>query len=655
MSKGTYYVTTPIYYPSDKLHIGHAYTTVAADTIAKYKAMQGYETMFLTGSDEHGQKIQRKALEAGKEPKEYVDEIVASFKALWQKLGIDYDYFIRTTEERHIKVVQAIFQKLYDQGDIYKGKYEGWYCTPCETFWTDRQVAEQEEKLCPDCGRKIEWVEEESYFFRLSKYADRLLQHIKDNPAFIQPETRRNEMVSFIESGLEDLSVSRTTFDWGIPVPFDPDHVIYVWIDALSNYITAIGYETEEENFQKYWPADLHLVGKDILRFHTIIWPIVLMALDLPLPKQVFGHGWLLTKTGKMSKSKGNVVDPVVLIEDFGVDAIRYYLLREVAFGADGAYSTEALIQRINSDLANDLGNLLNRTISMVNKYFGGVIPAAGPEEEVDLDLKNSASLMLAKVEENMEALKYTVALEELWTFIRRSNKYIDQTTPWILARDEEQKERLATVLYNLVEALRIIAGTLKPFMVKTPYLMGEQLGIEDLIRETKWEDLKVWGQVKAGVKVKQGDPIFPRIDLEEYFAEVEKRKEKQAPGEKETAKGKETETVKEKDLISYDEFSKVEIRVAEVLEAEKIEGSNKLLKLQVDLGTEKRQLVAGIGQHYQGEDLIGKKILMVANLQPAKIFGVESNGMILAASNDEGKLVITTVDQDISNGSRVK
>ncbi|MGB4006609.1 MAG: methionine--tRNA ligase, partial [Halanaerobiales bacterium] len=615
MSKGTYYVTTPIYYPSDKLHIGHAYTTVAADTIAKYKAMQGYETMFLTGSDEHGQKIQRKALEAGKEPKEYVDEIVASFKALWQKLGIDYDYFIRTTEERHIKVVQAIFQKLYDQGDIYKGKYEGWYCTPCETFWTDRQVAEQEEKLCPDCGREIEWVEEESYFFRLSKYADRLLQHIKDNPAFIQPETRRNEMVSFIESGLEDLSVSRTTFDWGIPVPFDPDHVIYVWIDALSNYITAIGYETEEENFQKYWPADLHLVGKDILRFHTIIWPIVLMALDLPLPKQVFGHGWLLTKTGKMSKSKGNVVDPVVLIEDFGVDAIRYYLLREVAFGADGAYSTEALIQRINSDLANDLGNLLNRTISMVNKYFGGVIPAAGPEEEVDLDLKNSASLMLAKVEENMEALKYTVALEELWTFIRRSNKYIDQTTPWILARDEEQKERLATVLYNLVEALRIIAGTLKPFMVKTPYLMGEQLGIEDLIRETKWEDLKVWGQVKAGVKVKQGDPIFPRIDLEEYFAEVEKRKEKQAPGEKETAKGKETETVKEKDLISYDEFSKVEIRVAEVLEAEKIEGSNKLLKLQVDLGTEKRQLVAGIGQHYQGEDLIGKKILMVANL----------------------------------------
>lgn len=455
-------------------------------------------------------------------------------------------------------------------------------------------------------------------------------------------------MVSFIQSGLEDLSVSRTTFDWGIPVPFDEGHVIYVWIDALSNYITAIGYETDEENFQKYWPADLHLVGKDILRFHTIIWPILLMALDLPLPKQVFGHGWLLTRTGKMSKSKGNVVDPVVLIEDFGVDAIRYYLLREVAFGADGAYSTEALIQRINSDLANDLGNLLNRTISMIDKYFGGVIPAAGPADEVDLDLQNCASEMIKKVEENMDALKYTVALEELWTFIRRSNKYIDQTTPWLLAKEEDKKERLGTVLYNLVEALRIIAGTLKPFMVETPYLMGEQLGIEELIRETEWEDLKEWGKVKAGVKVRKADPIFPRIDLEEYFEKVEKRKEKEMAIEKEDKK-------EEKELISFEEFSKVDIRVAEVLEAERIEGSDKLLKLQVDLGTEKRQLVAGIARHYQAEELVGKKILMVANLKPAKIFGVESNGMILAASNDKGELTITTVAKDISNGSRVK
>ncbi|MFI5359044.1 MAG: methionine--tRNA ligase [Halanaerobiales bacterium] len=648
MAKGTFYVTTPIYYPSDKLHIGHAYTTVAADTIVKYKAMQGYDTMFLTGSDEHGQKIQRKAQEAGKTPKEYVDAIVATFKSLWKKLGIDYDYFIRTTEERHMKVVQQIFQKLYDKGDIYKGKYEGWYCTPCETFWTERQLPDTGEKLCPDCGREVEWVEEESYFFRLSKYADRLLKHIEENPHFIQPESRRNEMVSFIQSGLEDLSVSRTTFDWGIPVPFDEGHVIYVWIDALSNYITAIGYETDEENFQKYWPADLHLVGKDILRFHTIIWPILLMALDLPLPKQVFGHGWLLTRTGKMSKSKGNVVDPVVLIEDFGVDAIRYYLLREVAFGADGAYSTEALIQRINSDLANDLGNLLNRTISMIDKYFGGVIPAAGPADEVDLDLQNCASEMIKKVEENMDALKYTVALEELWTFIRRSNKYIDQTTPWLLAKEEDKKERLGTVLYNLVEALRIIAGTLKPFMVETPYLMGEQLGIEELIRETEWEDLKEWGKVKAGVKVRKADPIFPRIDLEEYFEKVEKRKEKEMAIEKEDKK-------EEKELISFEEFSKVDIRVAEVLEAERIEGSDKLLKLQVDLGTEKRQLVAGIARHYQAEELVGKKILMVANLKPAKIFGVESNGMILAASNDKGELTITTVAKDISNGSRVK
>jgi len=657
LDKKTFYVTTPIYYPSDRLHIGHAYTTVAADTIVRYKKMRGFDTMFLTGSDEHGQKIERKAAEAGKSPKEYVDEIVATFKDLWQRLGIEYDYFIRTTEDRHEEVVQRIFQKIYDNGDIYKGKYEGWYCTPCEAFWLERQLGE--ERVCPDCGHPVEWVEEESYFFKLSKYADRLLEHIKNNPDFIQPESRRNEMINFIEQGLEDLSVSRTTFDWGIPVPLDDNHVIYVWFDALSNYITAIGYLTEEENFNNYWPADLHLVGKDILRFHTIIWPIILMALDLPLPKQVFGHGWLLTKEGKMSKSKGNVVDPNMLLDDFGVDPIRYYLLREVAFGTDGAYSTEALIQRINSDLANDLGNLLNRTISMVEQYFGGVVPEAGPVEEVDNDLKEYALKTLEVVAGNMEKLKYTVALEELWNFIRRTNKYIDQTTPWLLAKDQTQQARLGTVLYNLLEALRIIAGLLKPFMVETPYEIGKQLGIPDIIEETTWEDLQKWGVLPAGIRVNKGEPLFPRIDMEEYFENLEKKVAGDKPENDEETKahGKTEKAPKkpQKDLISFDDFSKLDLRVAEIIEAENIEKSNKLLKLQVDLGDEKRQLVAGIAKHYQPREIIGKKIIIVANLEPATIFGVKSNGMILAASNKEGDLTLTTVAGDIQNGSRVK
>lgn len=662
MSRKSFYITTPIYYPSDKLHIGHAYTTVAADAIARFKRIEGYDVMFLTGTDEHGQKIERKAREKGIEPQEYVDEIVQWIKGLWKRLYISHDDFIRTTQKRHEQTVQEIFKRIYEKGDIYKSTYEGWYCTPCETFWLERQL--EEGRRCPDCGRETEWMEEESYFFKMSKYTDRWLEYIEEHPEFIQPASRRNEMINFVKSGLEDLCISRTSIDWGIPLPIDEDHVIYVWFDALSNYLTGIKYLRDRETFERYWPADLHLVGKEIMRFHTIIWPIMLMALDLPLPKKVFGHGWLILESGKMSKSKGNVVDPIELIEDFGVDPIRYYLLREIAFGQDGVYSTEALIQRTNADLANDLGNLLHRTISMVEKYFGGVIPEPAVKDNVDRDLKHTGDITFAGLKKCMDSLEISVALEGLWNFIRRTNKYIDQTEPWVLARKEEDRPRLQTVIYNLCDSLRKVAIALKPFLPETPPEIWRQLGLQEPLDKKTWDDALAWGQMPAGTKVNKGEPLFPRIDLEEYLEkkadsksrggkEKDVKKEEKNKVKKEKKKKKEKE--EEKPEITFEEFQKLEFRIAEIVAAERIEGADKLLKLKVNLGNEERQVVAGIAKHYRPGELIGKKIITITNLKPVTIFGIKSEAMLLAASDDSGRLVLSTVDEDIAAGARVK
>jgi len=665
VGKKTFYITTPIYYPSDKLHIGHSYTTVAADAAARYKRMRGYDVMFLTGTDEHGLKIQRKAEAKGITPKQYVDEIVAGIKELWKLMKITNDKFIRTTDKYHEQVVQKIFKKLYDQGDIYKSEYEGWYCTPCESFWTETQLKDGK---CPDCGREVELTKEESYFFRLSKYQDRLIKHIQENPDFIQPVSRQNEMLNnFLKPGLEDLCVSRTTFNWGIPVTFDDKHVVYVWIDALSNYITALGYMTEDDSaYKKYWPADVHLVGKEIVRFHTIIWPAMLMALGEPLPKQVFGHGWLLLEGGKMSKSKGNVVDPAILIEKYGLDAIRYFLLREVPFGSDGVFSNEALINRINSDLANDLGNLVSRTVAMIDKYFGGVIPAEKAAGDFDDDLKKTVMETPYKVEELLDKLQFSTALAEIWKTISRTNKYIDETMPWVLAKDEANKPRLACVMYNLAESLRIISVLIEPFMPETPGKIREQLGIvgEDLVT---WESTKTWGVYPEGVSVKKGEVIFPRIDVKKEMEELEKMSEHNADKTEKSQHGAsnnepspkgEKQAGKEdtSGLISIDDFAKIDLRVARVLEAEKVEGSNKLLKIKLKLGDETRQVVSGISKHYDPKDLVGKDVVLVANLKPAKLKGIESQGMILAASTDDDKeLSIITVDKPIDSGSKVK
>ena len=649
----TFYITTPIYYPSGKFHIGTAYTTVASDTIARYKRLRGYDVRFLTGMDEHGQKIQEKAAEAGKHPQEYVNEIADAAKKLWALMDISYDDFIQTTQERHKNSVEKIFKKFLDNGDIYKGEYEGLYCVPCESYYTETQLVDGK---CPDCGRDVQTVKEESYFFNMKKYANKLLKYYEENVEFIEPESRKNEMINnFIKPGLEDLSVSRTSFDWGIKVPGDPKHVIYVWVDALSNYITSLGYGSDnEELFNKYWPADVHVVGKDIVRFHTIYWPIFLMALDLPLPKKVFAHGFIMMKDGKMSKSKGNVVYPEMLVERYGLDATRYFLLRELPFGSDGVFSPESFVERTNFDLANDLGNLLNRTVSMMNKYFDGVIPTENLQAtEFDASLKAHAESVRAKYEESMEKMQFSVVLAELWSLVSRTNKYIDETSPWVLAKDEADKPKLAAVMANLAESLRHIAVMLQPFMTTAPKQIAEQLGLGDGL--LAWDTISTFGNIiPANTKVvEKGVPIFPRLDAEVEIEYIREQMQASVKTPQEETK-KEVAEVPEVPEITIDDFMKVDLRVATVTACEPVPKANKLLKLQVDLGYEQRQVVSGIAEHYKPEELIGQKVIVVANLKPVKLRGELSQGMILAGSH-EGVLTLATVDPKLENGAKVK
>jgi len=642
-----FYITTPIYYPSNRLHVGNSYTTVAADAMARFKRLTGYRVWFLTGTDEHGQKIQRQAESAGKPPSVFVDEIVGWIKELWQELDIQYDDFIRTSEPRHKDKVARIFTRFYEQGDIYKGKYEGLYCTPCEAYWTERQL---DDGACPDCGRKVELIDEEAYFFKMSRYAPLLLEHIEKHPDFIQPPSRKNEMINnFLKPGLEDLCVSRTSFDWGIPVPFDRDHVIYVWLDALSNYITALGYGDKDSIYEDFWPADVQLIGKDILRFHTIYWPIFLMALGEPLPKTVFGHGWLMLQEGKMSKSRGNAIDPSVLAGRYGSDALRYFLLREIPFGQDGVFSLESFITRINNDLANDLGNLVSRTLTMAERYFGGVLPEpSAMDDSSDSILRSIALNTPEAVEAAMEQLKISDALTELWQLVRQSNKYIDENVPWDLAKDPAKKERLGTVIYNLIESIRFVSVMLQPFMPRAPESIWEQIGLKDSTELQEWTSLQKWALIKPGTIVKRGEDLFPRLNLQ---AEIREMQPDKMASEDSTS----NHTEDLPGLITLEYFQQVDLRVAEITSAEKIPKSDKLLKIEVDIGEEsKRQVVAGIAEYHQPEELVGKLVLFVSNLKPVKLRGVLSQGMLLAAISEEGVFSLTTVDQKIAPGSRV-